>query len=108
MGIWNLKLGTWNKRSANPDQDFAVLIDGQSLRGDEFVLQVLQIVVIQREASFQRPVRDTALALEQVDHLSQDFVKRHPRSLFAVLQTSALSREPASRARLCGVGSLDQ
>jgi len=36
---------------------------------DEFVLEVLQVVIIETEPALQCPVRNPALALEQCEHL---------------------------------------
>src|SRR5262249_52668413 len=60
-----------------PDQDPAVLIDRQSFGIDEFFLERLQVVVVQMEANFERPIGKPLLPLEQFLYLGQEFVKRH-------------------------------
>src|SRR5215471_552813 len=47
----------------------AVFIHGQTFGVDEFILEGLQVLVIQRELAFQRPIGEALLALQQCDHL---------------------------------------
>src|SRR5262249_40147177 len=42
---------------------------------DEFRLEILQVIIIKGEPSFQGSVRHPALALEQLYHLRQDLIK---------------------------------
>jgi len=43
-------------RRAGPDEDFAAFVQGHSLSVNQFVLQVLQIGVIQLEPPLQRTI----------------------------------------------------
>jgi hypothetical protein len=54
-----------------PNQDAALLICGEFLGVDEFVLEILQIVVVQSELPLYRSIRDSLLALEPGDDLGQ-------------------------------------
>ncbi len=60
-----------------PDQDSAVLIKGQVFGIDEFFLQIVQVGVVQCKPPFERPIRDTLLALQHLDDLGQDLFKSH-------------------------------
>src|SRR5262245_20260615 len=50
-------------RRTGPHQYRTIFIFGQPLGFDEFVLEVLQVVVIESESALQRPVRDPPFAL---------------------------------------------
>jgi hypothetical protein len=43
----------------------------------EFILQIVEVVVIKVEASFQRTIRHTSLAFQEGEDLFEDFVKCH-------------------------------
>jgi hypothetical protein len=47
-----------------PHEDTILFIHRQMLGVDKFVFHIFQVVVIQIEAAFQCPVRDTLLSLE--------------------------------------------
>ena len=59
-----------------PDQDSAVLIKGQVFGIDELFLQIIQVGVVQCKPPFERPIRNTLLALQRLDDLGQDLFKR--------------------------------
>ena len=44
---------------------------------DEFVLDILQVVVIQIESALQCPVGDPFLTLEQFEYLGEDVIEGH-------------------------------
>src|SRR5262245_60247004 len=46
----------------------------------EFILQIVEVGVIEVEASFQRTVGDTALTFEQGECLGEDFIEGHGHS----------------------------
>src|SRR5256885_10155335 len=43
----------------------------------EFILQIVEVGVIEVEASFQRTVGDTSLTFEQFECLGEDFIEGH-------------------------------
>ena len=49
----------------------------------EFILQIVEVVVIEVEASFQRTVGYTSLTFEQFECLGEDFVEGHATPLDA-------------------------
>jgi hypothetical protein len=63
----------------NPHQPSAALID--YLRRDEkdFVFHVVEVVVIEIEASFQRTIGYPSLAFEEVDDLGKNCIEGHSR-----------------------------
>jgi hypothetical protein len=60
-----------------PDQHSPLLIEGDLLGIDELDFEVLQILIVEVEAPFERSIGYAPLALEQVEHLGQDVIKRH-------------------------------
>ena len=62
-----------------PNEHLALLVGGQLLGMDEFVLQGLNGLVIQLELQFQRPIGHTSATLEEGDNLIQHDVKVHHR-----------------------------
>src|SRR5262245_60293815 len=72
--------GGWSTR---PDQDAAVLIHGQTLALDEFVLHIFQIRVIELELPLESTIGEAPPALEHGDRLVEDLLKGHyPPSLY--------------------------
>src|SRR5882724_4861962 len=63
--------------SPGPDQDFVLLVDGHPLGVNEFGLEILQVLVVEVEAAFERPIGDPSLALEQIAGLGEDLVECH-------------------------------
>ena len=78
---------------ARPDQHLAVLVHGQALGLDEFVLQVFQVVVIELELPLERAVGHAPLALEQLVYLRQDLLERHRGSSPTRLRAQDASRD---------------
>ena len=77
---WGQALG--GLRATRPDQDSTVLIDGEPLALDEFVLEILQIVVVEVELALERAIGHAPTALEHGDRLVEDLLKGHrPPSL---------------------------
>jgi hypothetical protein len=68
------------RRGADPDQHHPILVERQSFRLHDLGLQILQIVVIESKPTLQRPVGHPSFALEEVEDLPQDFIKRHVQS----------------------------
>jgi hypothetical protein len=65
-------------RVARPDEDALVLIPGNLVRIEEFVLEGLQGVVVQAELHFEGPVGHPSPLAQQGDHLIHDRDKVHP------------------------------
>jgi antitoxin component of MazEF toxin-antitoxin module len=65
---------------SHPHQHLAVFVAGQTLGVDDLGLEILEVLVVERKASFERPIGHTSLVLEQVENLGHDFVKRHTHS----------------------------
>src|SRR5215475_3926217 len=78
--LWLLEAG-WGwcdrHRVCRPDQYFALLVNGEALGVDEFGLEVFEVLIVEPKAAFERPIGHASLALQQVEDLGQDFVKRH-------------------------------
>jgi hypothetical protein len=47
---------------------------------EEFILEVVEVVVSEVEASFQRTIGDAALALEEANNLGEHFIEGHEPS----------------------------
>src|SRR5918912_2578557 len=76
---------------AGPDQHFARFVAGELFGVDEFGLEILEVVVVQRKAALEGPIRQPALALQQVEDAGQEVVKRHAQG--------SISRSPWSRRK---------
>jgi hypothetical protein len=63
--------------SARPHQDSALLIDCKLFGRDDFVLEGLEMVVVQPESDLDHPIGEPPLALQQIEDLCEDLVKRH-------------------------------
>src|SRR5262249_13721595 len=86
---------------SGPYQHTAVVVDGELLGLDEFVVQVLQERAVEGKLALQGAIRDTTQALQHSDGLRQDLLECHNRPS-ACLGTFGLSplmahltREPA-------------
>ena len=77
VGSW--EGGRWRFRrwDASPNQDFALLIDGELLGLDEFLLQGLQVLVAQLELDLEGSVGDTPPALQERAYLIQHRIEIH-------------------------------
>src|SRR5262249_15638289 len=75
---WNLELRTWNWRRADPHQHLPVLINGKSLRLNEFGLQIFERLIIQVELAFQGPIRDALSPLKKRNGLTDHLGELHP------------------------------
>jgi hypothetical protein len=62
---------------ACPDEDRALLIHRQSLCRDEFKLQVLKRLIIQRELALEQAVRHASAPLQHRHGLVYHLCKRH-------------------------------
>jgi hypothetical protein len=78
--LWFAGWHRYRCRTTDLDQYFAVLVDSQTLGVDEFGLQILKVLVVEFEASFECPIGHAPLALEEVEYMGQDFIKRHAES----------------------------
>ena len=74
-----LLAGAWLRGGgcASPDEDRAFLIHSQSLSRDEFKLQVLKRLIIQRELALEQAVRHAPAPLQQRYGLVYHLFKRH-------------------------------
>ena len=62
---------------AGPHQDSALLIDRKLFGLDDFVLEGLEMVVVQPEPDLDRPIGEPPLALQQIEYLCEDLIKGH-------------------------------
>jgi hypothetical protein len=60
-----------------PHQDSTPLIDRELFGLDDFVLEGLEMIVVQPEPDLDRPIGEPSLALQQIEYLCEDLVKRH-------------------------------
>ena len=78
-----LRLGCWVRvwrccsRVADPDQHLPGLVNGQTLGLEEFILQGLQGLIVQRELQLERTVRYPAATSEEIHNLVEHVVKIH-------------------------------
>jgi hypothetical protein len=63
-------------RCASPHETSALVI-AHWVHVKEFILQIVEVVVIEVEASFQRTVGYPSLAFEQCEYLGEDFIEGH-------------------------------
>ena len=60
----------WGRRGVSrPDQHFAIFVAGQALGVDELGLEILEVLVVERKASFERPIGHASLVPEEVEDL---------------------------------------
>jgi hypothetical protein len=64
-------------RSTGPDQDFALLINGQPLRLNEFLLEGFQVLVIKLELHLEGAVGNAPTALKEVAYVLEHGIKIH-------------------------------
>jgi len=62
---------------ASPAQHLSILVYRQPVDGDDFVLQVLEVRLIQSKLPLEGPIRDSPAVLEHRNGLVQDLVKGH-------------------------------
>jgi hypothetical protein len=64
--------GWWDACLPHPDEHGALLVNGETLGGDELGFQVLKHIIVQIELAFERPIgHATSLAQERnrlIDH----------------------------------------
>ena len=74
-----LLVGAWlrGRGCSGPDEDRALLIYSQSLCRDEFKLQVLKCLIIQRELALEQAVRHAPTPLQHRHGLVYHLCKRH-------------------------------
>jgi hypothetical protein len=63
----------------NPHQDAILFVHSQFLGVNEFVLYILQIIIIQIESAFQGSVGDPFLPLKEVENLGENVIEGHSR-----------------------------
>jgi hypothetical protein len=93
-------LGVWFrcKRLACPDQDFAILVDGQAQGFDDLGLQIFEVVIIEIELPFEGAIGHAASPLEHSQGLIDNLLERHRRS------SAALAHPPTERNVRHGMG----
>src|SRR5437870_2318412 len=74
---WRCRRCGGRRSTPHPDQDFAILVNSESLALNDFVLQILEVGVIQIELPFEGAIGHTATALEHCDGLVQKLLKCH-------------------------------
>jgi hypothetical protein len=62
---------------ADPDEDFAALVDRQPLAFDEFDLHILQERVIELKLALEGPICHTLALAQKVHNLIEDCVEVH-------------------------------
>jgi hypothetical protein len=74
-----LLAGAWlrGRGCSGPDEDCALVIHSQSLSRDEFKLQVLKRLIIQRELALEPAVRHAPASLQHRHGLVYHLFKRH-------------------------------
>jgi hypothetical protein len=55
----------------------STLVISHRVHVEEFILQVVEVVVIEVEASFQRTIGDPSLAFEEVNDLGENLIEGH-------------------------------
>ena len=61
----------WAGGVSRPDQHFAIFAAGQALGVDGFGLEILEVLVVERKASFERPIGHASLVPEEVEDLAR-------------------------------------
>src|SRR5215510_3947285 len=90
---------------ASPDQATALIIDHVGVRVEEFLLEGLQVVVVQLELEPECPVRHPPSTLEHSDRLVENLLEGHRRPSTALalvprqsnVRHGGVSRESAWR-----------
>ena len=88
------RCGGWRRRCrhvAGPDQDVAILINGHLLGLDEFVLEIIEGVIVQLELPLERAIGHPAATLEHGQGLVENLLKGHGRP------STPLARVPQER-----------
>ena len=67
-------VGTFDVTSPDESPPFVV---SYWMHVEEFILQIVEVVVIKVEASFQRTIGHPSLAFEEVDDLRKNFIEGH-------------------------------
>jgi hypothetical protein len=65
-------------RGTHPDQHTSVLILGDLLRVEEFVLEIIEGLLIQVKLALERPIRYTLTLAQEIDHVIEEGVEVHP------------------------------
>jgi len=69
--------GRWRARFPNPHQPSASFIDNLRRGEQDFVFQVVEIVVIEVKSSLEGTIRYPPLAFQEVDNLGEHLIKGH-------------------------------
>lgn len=67
----------WTRCPSRPHQQLVILIAHQLLGIDEFGHEVFELVSVEGETPFKRPIGYALLALDQVNGLSQEVIECH-------------------------------
>ena len=62
---------------ASPDQHLALVVPGDLVHLNDFLLEELQQVIVQLELDLERALGDTSATLQHLQGLLQDLVKGH-------------------------------
>jgi hypothetical protein len=66
---------------ADPNQDLAVLVNGQALAADQFDPEVVEGLIIKLKLTLKGTIRDAPALLQEGGHSVQEFVKAHGHRL---------------------------
>jgi hypothetical protein len=64
-------------RGTCPDQHASVLISGDLLRVEEFVLKIIEGLLIQVKLALERPIRHTLALVQGIDKVIEECVEIH-------------------------------
>jgi hypothetical protein len=65
-------------RGTRPDQHTSVLIPGDLLRVEEFVLEIIEGLLIQVKLALKRPIRHTLALAQELDNVIEQCIEVHP------------------------------
>jgi hypothetical protein len=69
----------WGGFLVTSPHETSTLVVSYWMHVKEFILQVVEVVVIEVEASFQRTIGDPSLAFEKINDLGENVIEGHSR-----------------------------
>ena len=84
----------WHRCTTHPDQDTAVLIHCQALAVNEFVLEGLEVLVIELEVQLEGPIGQASPPLQHGHRLVQHLLKGHGLPLPVAWDSRIASFDP--------------
>jgi hypothetical protein len=67
-------------RGTCPDQHASFLISGDLLRVEEFVLKIIESLLIQVKLALERPIRHTLALVQEIDNVVEECAEVHRNS----------------------------